>query len=116
MVRGVLVWHFSATPNGLDIQLFENDFAALLSPPRPAAPPSPHPLLQTQPVGGVCDVLVFHPRHDLTIARLTVSEIETIIDRWKIIYTKRGAQGGIKYVQIFEVSGFQIPRSASSTR
>ncbi|KZT03585.1 galactose-1-phosphate uridylyltransferase [Laetiporus sulphureus 93-53] len=85
--------------------VFENDFAAILPPPAPAAPPAPHPLLTTEPVQGGCDVLIFHPRHDLTLARLPITDIERIIEEWCQIYTKRGSEEGIKYVQIFENKG-----------
>jgi len=85
--------------------VFENDYAAVLPPPGPAAPPAPHPLLTTQPVQGGCDVLIFHPRHDLTLARLPVADIERIVEEWSTIYKKRGAQDGIEYVQIFENKG-----------
>ena len=80
------------------------DFAAVLPPPGPAAPPAPHPLLTTEPVEGGCDVLCFHPRHDLTLARLGQTDIERIIEEWSNVYKKRGAQQEIKYIQIFEVS------------
>ena len=83
--------------------VFENDYAAVLPPPGPPAPAAPHPLLTTEPVEGGCDVLCFHPRHDLTLARLDQADIERIIDEWANVYTKRGTQQGIKYVQIFEV-------------
>jgi UDPglucose--hexose-1-phosphate uridylyltransferase len=63
-----------------------------------------HPLLIVEPVQGGCDVLCFHPRHDLTLARLEVEAIERIIEEWTRVYLKRGRQEGIKYVQIFEVS------------
>ncbi|KAI0710415.1 galactose-1-phosphate uridylyltransferase [Cerioporus squamosus] len=85
--------------------VFENDYAAVLPPPGPSAPPAPHPLLTTEPVQGGCDVLCFHPRHDLTLARLPVPDIERIIEEWCSVYRKRGAQEGIKYVQIFENKG-----------
>ncbi|OCH95251.1 galactose-1-phosphate uridyl transferase [Obba rivulosa] len=85
--------------------VFENDFAAVLPPPCPAPPPAPHPLLTTEPVQGGCDVLIFHPRHDLTLARLPVLDIERIIEEWCTVYKKRGAQEGIEYVQIFENKG-----------
>lgn len=88
--------------------VFENDFAAVLPPPGPIAPPAPHPLLTTQPVEGGCDVLCFHPRHDLTLARLEVPDIERVIDEWQNVYLKRGRQEGIKYVQIFEVGLFTM--------
>ncbi|KAJ7632320.1 galactose-1-phosphate uridylyltransferase [Roridomyces roridus] len=85
--------------------VFENDFAAVLPAPAPIAPIAPHPLLATEPVHGGCDVLIFHPRHDLTLSRLTLPDIERIIDEWIKIYTKRSMQEGIKYVQIFENKG-----------
>lgn len=84
--------------------IFENDYAAVLPPPGPAAPPTPHPLLQTQPVNGGCDVIIFHPRHDLTLARLPVEDIQRVIEDWSTVYKKRGAQEGVSYVQLFEVS------------
>ncbi|KAJ7070339.1 galactose-1-phosphate uridyl transferase [Mycena belliarum] len=84
---------------------FENDFAAVLPAPAPIAPIAPHPLLATEPVHGGCDVLVFHPRHDLTLSRLTLPDIERVINEWIAIYTKRSQQEGIKYVQIFENKG-----------
>ncbi|KAF9070332.1 putative GAL7-UDP-glucose--hexose-1-phosphate uridylyltransferase [Rhodocollybia butyracea] len=85
--------------------IFENDFAAVLPPPMPEAPVAPHHLLTTDPVGGVCDVLIFHPRHDLTISRLSVQDLQRIIEEWISIYVKRGSQEGIKHVQIFENKG-----------
>ncbi|KAM5535595.1 hypothetical protein V8D89_010762 [Ganoderma adspersum] len=85
--------------------IFDNDYAAVLPPPGPPAPLAPHPLLTTEPVEGGCDVLCFHPRHDLTLARLQQADIERIIEEWCAVYKKRGAQQGIKYVQIFENKG-----------
>jgi UDPglucose--hexose-1-phosphate uridylyltransferase len=88
--------------------VFENDFGAVQPPPGPIAPVSPHPLLAVEPVQGGCDVLCFHPRHDLTLARLKVEDIEKLINEWSRIYIKRGRQEGIKYVQIFEVSSHSV--------
>ncbi|KAI3618173.1 galactose-1-phosphate uridylyltransferase [Moniliophthora roreri] len=84
---------------------FVNDFAAVLPPPMPAAPKPVHPLLTVEPVGGGCDVLIFHPRHDLTIARMTLEDIERVIQQWIDIYVKRGSEEGIRHVQIFENKG-----------
>lgn len=52
---------------------------------------------------GGCDVICFHPRHDLTLARLPIPDIRKVIDEWTRIYLKRGREEGINYVQIFEV-------------
>ena len=83
--------------------VFANDFAAVLPPPGPTEPPEPHHLLKTAPVQGGCDVIIFHPRHDLTLARLPVPDIERVIEEWRTVYTKRGAEDGVNYIQIFEV-------------
>lgn len=59
-------------------------------------------------------MIIFHPRHDLTLARLGQEDIIRIIDEWISVYTKRGSQEGIKYVQIFEVCALaSYPSNAS---
>ena len=47
--------------------------------------------------------MMFHPRHDLTLARMSIHDIEYVIAEWVRIYLERGSQPGIEYVQIFEV-------------
>lgn len=83
---------------------FENDFAAISPPPIPEAPEPLHHLLAMKSVHGRCDVVIFHPRHDLTIAHLEKEDIMKIIAEWKRIYSQRSVEDGIQYVQIFEVS------------
>ena len=82
---------------------FQNDFPAILHPPIPDAPAPIHPFMTIEPIYGACDVLIFHPRHDLTMARLSLTDITRIIDEWTRIYETRGSETGIEYVQIFEV-------------
>jgi UDPglucose--hexose-1-phosphate uridylyltransferase len=45
----------------------------------------------------------FHPRHDLSLPTLSLSDVENIVDEWTRIYIRRGTEPSIKYVQIFEV-------------
>ncbi|KDR81405.1 hypothetical protein GALMADRAFT_60150 [Galerina marginata CBS 339.88] len=85
--------------------VFENDFAAILHPPLPKAPVPSHPLMAAEPLHGACDVIIFHPRHDLAMPRLSVEEIGQIIEEWIRIYETRGSDLGIEYVQIFENKG-----------
>jgi UDPglucose--hexose-1-phosphate uridylyltransferase len=59
--------------------------------------------MTVEPIHGACDVLIFHPRHDLTMARLSRADIARVIDEWIRIYEHRGSEPGIEYVQIFEV-------------
>ncbi|PPQ63186.1 hypothetical protein CVT24_005731 [Panaeolus cyanescens] len=92
-------------PSYTSTYVFSNDFAALL-PDAPAPPPTPlHPLMTVEPVSGACDVIIFHPRHDLTIARMSKEDVKQIINEWVRIYEQRGRQDGIEYVQIFENKG-----------
>ncbi|KAH7889877.1 galactose-1-phosphate uridyl transferase [Phlebopus sp. FC_14] len=84
---------------------FENDFAAVLPPPGPVAPSAPHPLLTTEPIQGGCDVVCFHPRHDLSLPTLELDDVVNIVHEWTRIYSRRGTEPGIEHVQIFENKG-----------
>ncbi|KAJ2920925.1 hypothetical protein H1R20_g16167, partial [Candolleomyces eurysporus] len=92
-------------PDYASIFAFPNDFAAVLPPPLPTLSSTPHPLLRIEPVVGACDVVVFHPRHDLTLAQLGDVEIMNVIEEWCKIYIERGYQPDIQHVQIFENKG-----------
>lgn len=83
--------------------VFENDYPAILPPPGPAAPSVAHPLLTAEPIQGACDVVCFHPRHDLSLPTLSLDDVVKIVEEWTRVYVLRGAQSGIEYVQIFEV-------------
>jgi UDPglucose--hexose-1-phosphate uridylyltransferase len=83
---------------------FDNDFPALTR--SPAAPPaSREALLRSQPESGVCRVLCFSPRHDLTLAGLSNAGIRGVVDAWAEEVSRLGAQEGIGHVQVFENKG-----------
>lgn len=100
----------SGQSNGMyqHTKVFPNDYASVLPPPGPVARATPHPLLASEPVVGTCDVLIFHPRHDLTFARLSLEDIARIVGEWAGVYRRRGSQEAIKYVQIFENKGIMM--------
>lgn len=54
---------------------------------------------------GVCKVICFSPRHDLTIPEMTTAEIRKVVDLWVDEYQDLGAKELINYVQIFENKG-----------
>lgn len=83
---------------------FQNDFAALL-PDTPAGSAQPHPLLRAESVAGVCRVLCFSPRHDLTVAEMEVRDLRGIVDAWAEHFTELNQTPGIAYVEIFENRG-----------
>jgi len=84
--------------------VFDNDFAALL----PSTPPetSGHQGLLTA-VGepGMCRVGCFSPRHDLTVARMSLPDLSLVVDLWAAQYAELGRLPYIGHVQIFENRG-----------
>lgn len=83
--------------------VFENDFAAL----KPDTPSEPFEdgLLRAEGEPGVCRVVCFSPRHDLTLARMTLAEIRAVVDVWTEQYQDLGARPWINHVQVFENRG-----------
>ncbi len=83
--------------------VFDNDFAAL----QPDAPPErvEDGLMVAEGESGVCRVLCFSPRHDLTLAGMEVADIEKVVDAWVEETINLGARGDIAYVQAFENRG-----------
>ena len=89
-------------PNYTDTFVFPNDFAALLTEVPPAGE-SAHPLLQSQAVEGVCRVMCFSPRHDLTLPEMSLPEIRGVVDTWAAQAEELGQT--YRWVQIFENKG-----------
>jgi UDPglucose--hexose-1-phosphate uridylyltransferase len=86
--------------------VFTNDFAAL-DPEVQAANEdnSDRGLLLAESEAGTCRVMCFSPRHDLTLARMTLPEISSVVDVWIEQYKEIGSLPYINYVQIFENHG-----------
>ena len=92
---------------------FDNDFAALLPLDRAQArfdadAPGPNgddTLLVSRPESGICRVICFSPRHDLSLPDLSVPAIRAVVDLWTEEYQRLGSQPDIGYVQIFENKG-----------
>ena len=84
--------------------VFDNDFAAL-------KPGTPHErfeeggLLIAESEPGVCRVVCFSPKHNLTIARMEPTDLRKVVDTWVEQYQSLGADPNIGYVQIFENRG-----------
>lgn len=54
---------------------------------------------------GICKVICFSPRHDLTIPEMEEEEIIKVVELWQQEYRELGSQSFINYVQIFENKG-----------
>jgi UDPglucose--hexose-1-phosphate uridylyltransferase len=92
--------------------VFENDFAAL----KPAtlgnrADLDNRGLLVAEGESGVCRVICFSPRHDLTLATMKPQNIENVIQTWSAQFSELGAMPQINHVQIFENRGAMMGAS-----
>jgi UDPglucose--hexose-1-phosphate uridylyltransferase len=83
---------------------FVNDFSALL-PDTPAGGYEEDGLLQARSESGVCKVICFSPRHDLTLPQMSTAAIEEVILLWQREYQELASLPSIRYVQIFENKG-----------
>jgi len=90
--------------------VFNNDYAALL-PDSPCIEVDREDLFVARSERGVCRVVCFSPRHDLTIPRMKLNEIEQVIGVWTEQFRELGAVPWIKFVQIFENRGAMVGAS-----
>jgi UDPglucose--hexose-1-phosphate uridylyltransferase len=97
-------------PNYESTFVFENDYAALM-PATPTDRMSEGELLIAEGEPGICRVVCFLPRHDLTIARMRVEDIRRVVDVWTEQYVELGSQTNINWVQIFENRGAMMGAS-----
>ncbi|HEY1341954.1 MAG TPA: UDP-glucose--hexose-1-phosphate uridylyltransferase [Bryobacteraceae bacterium] len=84
--------------------VFDNDFAALK--------PDTHidcyqreGLLIADAEPGICRVVCFSPKHNLTIANMAPGDLRIVVDAWVEQYGDLGSRPNIHYVQIFENRG-----------
>jgi UDPglucose--hexose-1-phosphate uridylyltransferase len=92
--------------------VFENDFAALKhTTPKEFVDVDKRGLLVAEGEPGVCRVICFSPRHDLTLATMTPEEIEPVVHTWMGQFRELGGLDSINHVQIFENRGAMMGAS-----
>jgi UDPglucose--hexose-1-phosphate uridylyltransferase len=84
--------------------VFDNDFAPL-KPETPAEETREEGLLVARSEAGRCRVVCYSPRHDLTMARMSVPEIHRVVDTWAEEFRELGSRPNIRSIQIFENRG-----------
>lgn len=87
-----------------DTFVFDNDFSALY-PNVPEGIYKKDGLLMAKSESGICRVICFSPRHDLTLPEMEVRDIRKVVDLWSKEYLELGRNTEINYVQIFENKG-----------
>ena len=86
--------------------VFDNDFSALF----PAddeylREQAMHGMFQAEPEVGICRVVCFSPRHDLTLPEMPLGDVEAVIRTWTEETIDLGSRSEINYVQVFENKG-----------
>jgi UDPglucose--hexose-1-phosphate uridylyltransferase len=97
-------------PKYTDTFVFDNDYAALL-PDTSDEEFDEAGLLTAQGERGICRVICFSPRHDLTISRMDLPDIRRVVDVWVEQYLELGSLPFINAVQIFENRGAMMGAS-----
>ena len=98
------------TPVYTDTYVFENDFAALKMDVAPESRDEDG-LLVAESEPGLCRVICFSPRHDLTLAKMDIPAIRKVVDVWAAQVEELEGRPEIHYVQIFENRGAMMGAS-----
>jgi UDPglucose--hexose-1-phosphate uridylyltransferase len=98
------------TPRYTSTFVFDNDFAALL-PDTPAQRLDRGRLLTAESERGICRVVCFSPRHDLTLGAMEVAAIRQVVDTWVDQHAKLAELPWVRHVQVFENRGAMMGAS-----
>lgn len=94
-------------PTDYQIVTFLNRFPSLRpQPPVPAVDGTD--LYPVEPAAGVCEVIVYTPAHETTLAQQPVDKIEELIWVWRDRYQELAKLDCVSYVYIFENKGEAI--------
>ena len=84
--------------------VFENDYAALFANP-PRVETNEDDLLIAESEAGICRVVCFSPRHDLTIPVMSSWEVRKVVNRWSEQFLELEKVPWVRHIQIFENRG-----------
>jgi UDPglucose--hexose-1-phosphate uridylyltransferase len=84
--------------------VFDNDFAALIPSTAPGES-NESELIVAKAERGICRVVCFSPRHDLTISNMNLADLAKVVEVWCEQYKELGSIDWINYIQIFENRG-----------
>jgi UDPglucose--hexose-1-phosphate uridylyltransferase len=94
----------SENPDYKESFVFVNDFSALLKDTEEGNI-NEEGLLVAETERGICKVIAFTPRHDLTLPEMDVEDIKKVVDVWQSEFASLASNEWIKYIQIFENKG-----------
>lgn len=99
-----------ANPQYADVFAFDNDYPAL-QPVASTEALDQEGLIVARGEGGICRVVCFSPRHDLTLSQMSVPEIAKVVAVWRREFQTLDKQENIGAVQIFENRGAMMGAS-----
>ena len=93
-------------PDQYDVYLYPNDFPAF----QPDSPPfDPDPgLFKTTGARGSCDVVIYHPDHNMLPSQMPVDHWRLVVDLWTRRFRELADRPDNQYVFIFENTGAAI--------
>jgi len=91
-------------PQYVGTLVFDNDYPAL-GPELPEMEIEESGLIVARAERGICRVVCFSPRHDLTVSRMDLPELRQVVNAWIEQYKSLAALPWIHHVQIFENCG-----------
>jgi UDPglucose--hexose-1-phosphate uridylyltransferase len=86
------------------IFVFDNDHPCV-GPEAPRELPPARGIYHNRAADGFARVVCYSPKHNLTLAELKVSEIETLLLAWRKQYADLGARPHVNHVLVFENKG-----------
>jgi UDPglucose--hexose-1-phosphate uridylyltransferase len=84
--------------------VFDNDYPALIS-QTSGTEVDESGIIVARGERGICRVLCFSPRHDLTVSRMSSAQLRPVVDAWVEQYEALAAVPWVRHVQIFENCG-----------
>lgn len=89
---------------------FDNDFPAL-RPETPEGEIDEGGLVIARAETGICRVMCFSPRHDLSLSCMALADVVKVVEVWTEEYRRLGGLDFVNSVQIFENRGAQMGTS-----
>jgi UDPglucose--hexose-1-phosphate uridylyltransferase len=84
--------------------VFDNDHPCVgVDAPTEVAPPAG--VYRRRPARGIARVVCYSPQHNLTLAELSPTEIETLLAAWQEQYVDLGSRAEINHILVFENKG-----------
>jgi UDPglucose--hexose-1-phosphate uridylyltransferase len=90
-------------PEDYDVYAYDNDFPVLV--PEWTSVSDHDAFFQAKVTYGKCEVILYHPDHNITLPELPLSHIRKLVDLWCSRFEALSRDESIKYIYIFENRG-----------